>query len=425
MRLNKTEEKDSDMAKSSQQFYPVSSLTADDIRSALVDAVSMPPDELFDRLKAYPSSKYFLLLDGHIVGAKLVIHLAWNTRFPGDPIGARDFRGDEAHVAAPLRALGFDVITMTSDRLFGHVPGTLIGQVFRDRAELSQAHVHRPRQGGISGSGRDGADSIVVSGGYVDDEDYGDQIIYTGAGGRDPASGRQIADQTLERGNLALATSCDQGFPVRVIRGSDGDARFSPEAGYRYDGLFTVNRYWPETGADGFRVWRFDLRAVLGEANIQEVREKPGALRSAPGGADQPERRESLRSSRVVRNPQLANWVKQVHEWSCQLCGDRVDTPSGAYAEAAHITPLGAPHDGPDQASNLLCLCPNCHKRFDSLARYVDPDGHVVDARTGEIVGTLRYHGAHVVSEEHLERHRERVLLAQMRNSPMHENENG
>lgn len=31
-----------------------------------------------------------------------------------------------------------------------------------------------------------GADSIVVSGGYPDDADYGDEIIYTGHGGRDP-----------------------------------------------------------------------------------------------------------------------------------------------------------------------------------------------------------------------------------------------
>jgi integrase len=39
---------------------------------------------------------------------------------------------------------------------------------------------------GISGGEREGADSIVVSGGYEDDEDYGDVIVYTGAGGNDP-----------------------------------------------------------------------------------------------------------------------------------------------------------------------------------------------------------------------------------------------
>ena len=47
--------------------------------------------------------------------------------------------------------------------------------------------------------------SIVLSGGYVDHEDLGDVIIYTGEGGRDPNTGRQIADQQLISGNLALA----------------------------------------------------------------------------------------------------------------------------------------------------------------------------------------------------------------------------
>jgi putative restriction endonuclease len=37
--------------------------------------------------------------------------------------------------------------------------------------------VHAPNQHGISGSGRDGADSIVVSGGYEDDHDFGDLIL--------------------------------------------------------------------------------------------------------------------------------------------------------------------------------------------------------------------------------------------------------
>jgi hypothetical protein len=54
----------------------------------------------------------------------------------------------------------------------------------------------------------------------VDDRDLGDQIIYTGRGGRDPASGRQIADQTFDGQNQALVTSCLQGLPVRLVRGA-------------------------------------------------------------------------------------------------------------------------------------------------------------------------------------------------------------
>lgn len=76
------------------------------------------------------------------------------------------------------------------------------------------AGVHRPGQAGICG-GKDGAESIVVSGGYVDDEDYGDEIIYTDHGGNDPTTKRQNADQHLTRGNAGLARSQLEGYPVR------------------------------------------------------------------------------------------------------------------------------------------------------------------------------------------------------------------
>jgi hypothetical protein len=59
--------------------------------------------------------------------------------------------------------------------------------------------------------------SIVLSGGYVDDEDLGDVIIYTAVGGRDQRSGRQIADQQLTAGNLALAENHLRGIPIRVL----------------------------------------------------------------------------------------------------------------------------------------------------------------------------------------------------------------
>src|SRR5262245_65219386 len=128
-------------------------------------------------------------------------------------------------------------MSKSSGRRFGDIPEVLVGRVFTNRAELAQAGIHRPMMAGISGSGTEGADSIVLSGGYEDDEDYGDVIVYTGHGGNDPESKRQVADQELSRGNLALAVSCREGLPVRVIRGAELDSEFAPERGYRYDGL--------------------------------------------------------------------------------------------------------------------------------------------------------------------------------------------
>ena len=125
-------------------------------------------------------------------------------------------------------------------RIFGHIPSYPPGSRFESRKHLSECGVHRPTQAGISGSEHTGADSIVLSGGYEDDEDFGDVIIYTGQGGRNPETGKQYRDQSLTRGNMALAKSRIHGLPVRVIRKVEGE--------YRYDGLFRVVDYWREEG---------------------------------------------------------------------------------------------------------------------------------------------------------------------------------
>src|SRR4051794_13821659 len=144
-------------------------------------------------------------------------------------------------------------------RTFGEIPAQPEGTLYASRREAHDAGVHRPLQAGISGAPAEGADSIVVSGGYEDDQDFGDTIVYTGHGGNDPATGAQVADQVLERGNAALAFNHRRGLPVRVIRGAGGEPTLSPSSGYRYDGLFDVDDYWEETGKSGFRIWRFRL----------------------------------------------------------------------------------------------------------------------------------------------------------------------
>ena len=72
-------------------------------------------------------------------------------------------------------------------RTFGEVEGHPEGTEYPDRLTMSQGRVHRATQAGITG-GTDGAESIVLSGGYVDDEDLGDVIVYTGQGGNDTST---------------------------------------------------------------------------------------------------------------------------------------------------------------------------------------------------------------------------------------------
>jgi putative restriction endonuclease len=149
-----------------------------------------------------------------------------------------------------------------AERIFGEIPGIPEGTTFEDRTELSKAGVHRPRQAGICGSKTEGAESIVLSGGYEDDFDDGDVITYTGHGGNIPKTATQYEDQVLDRQNRALAVSCENRLPVRVVRGARHKSRWSPDSGYAYAGLYRVVRWWEQRGKSGFKVFRFELRKL-------------------------------------------------------------------------------------------------------------------------------------------------------------------
>ncbi|KAK9198300.1 hypothetical protein WN944_013484 [Citrus x changshan-huyou] len=82
--------------------------------------------------------------------------------------------------------------------------------------------LHLQIQGGIDyvkHKGKILATSIVASGGYDDNLDNSDVLIYTGQGGNVMNGGKEPEDQKLERGNLALANSIHEQNPVRVISG--------------------------------------------------------------------------------------------------------------------------------------------------------------------------------------------------------------
>ena len=287
--------------------------------------------------------------------------------------------------------------------LIGPIPGIAVGARFDTRAEAHAASVHRELQAGICGRADSGAESVVLAGGYADDRDMGDRILYTGAGGRDSETKRQVSHQSFggtrtANWNRALAVSCDNGLPVRVLRGHQSP--HGPSAGYRYDGLWRVVRYWTEPGEDGFRVCVFELvpfdDAIRGVAGLAEDEQS----RFDTGPAD---RRESTTDT-IVRDPANVLAIKRLYDHQCQACGTRVETAAGPYAEAAHIRPLGHPHDGPDVLANMLCLCANCHAAFDRGGWTVRADGMVerLDGRCD----TLHIKAKHGLDREQLAHHR-------------------
>ena len=69
---------------------------------------------------------------------------------------------------------------MKEDRLvFGELENIKVGQIFKDRDELSKARVHGPTCLVFGVRESEGACSIVLSGGYEDDIDELNYILYT------------------------------------------------------------------------------------------------------------------------------------------------------------------------------------------------------------------------------------------------------
>ncbi|WP_433571445.1 YDG/SRA domain-containing protein [Streptomyces sp. CA-251247] len=302
---------------------------------------------------------------------------------------------------------------MTSERKqvkFGTPDGISEGDWFKGHAELYAKYLHRRPGRGISGTFATGADSIILSGGYIDDEDNGSEIIYTGEGGRDPDTGRMIADQSLtDDGNAALVISQGLGYPVRVIEGLDvrGKTRRRAMGGYRYRGLYRVTDHWLTYGREHFLICRFHLLKVASGSDVQPCPVDPLAT-----GETTLERatRRYVAQNRLVRDSKVARKVKHLHNNTCQICSLRlVVSPTGeAHSEAAHIQAVGKPHHGADLISNVLCLCPNCHALFDRGALHITDTFDVIDNVTGRFVAELRQAQGHNIGVEFIQRHRDR-----------------
>ena len=252
---------------------------------------------------------------------------------------------------------------------------------------------------GIWGA-QEGAYSIVLSGGYEDDIDELDYILYTGQGGQDAPGGKQVADQQFTKGNLGLRLSCDYGLPVRVTRGHQ--IKNGPERGYRYDGLYRVENYERVQGKRGFYICRFHLVSEQSLENLE------GSLAANLKREYQSVERSQSTTNRLKRNPKISEKIKQLYDYRCQVCNVLLETPSGPIAIGAHIKPLGRPHSGPDVKENLLCLCPNHHDQFDALAFSIEPSIRKIVGLNDFEDKSLNVDKKHMLGEEFLRHHWER-----------------
>lgn len=284
------------------------------------------------------------------------------------------------------------------DSVVGAIEGIAPGALFEDRKAAMAGALHRSWGRGIDYDGATGLSvAIVLNDGYEDDEDYGDYVVYTGEGGQDESRRRQVRDQDWTGGNGGLRKAHLEGAPVRVLRGPKGEREHSPATGYRYDGLYSVTDVSYPRGRSGFRVCRF----VLERAETKVISGDASGRGAAP--------RTSVTTSRIIRDSAAARWVKNRYDHECQICGITLSTPGGPYAEAAHIIPLGRPHDGPDVTSNILSLCPNDHVLLDNGAVEIDDALNVRSTIDRSLISRLRLRPQHEISLESLRHHREHI----------------
>lgn len=165
-------------------------------------------------------------------------------------------------------------IRTNAKKRIGAVPGVEVGDIFFFRMELCLVGLHAPTMGGIDYMGVKNSSeeeplalSIVSSGGYEDHMQDGNELIYSGQGGNannDNRKDKEIKDQKLERGNLALEKSLHRGNDVRVIRGLK-DVSNPLGKVYVYDGLYKINESWVDKGKSGANVFKYKLVRLPGQ----------------------------------------------------------------------------------------------------------------------------------------------------------------
>ncbi|BEJ16483.1 hypothetical protein CspHIS471_0510880 [Cutaneotrichosporon sp. HIS471] len=183
----------------------------------------------------------------------------------------------ESDDGQPLRKAQRLGVRTQDPKQFGNIPGIEVGTWWASRMDCSTNAVHAPTVAGISGNAELGAWSVALSGGYPDDVDLGDAFTYTGSGGRDLKGTRdkpknlrtapQTFDQSFENSyNAALKTSAETKNPVRVIRGFKLDSPYAPAEGYRYDGLYVVERAWMAPGlTKKLKVCKYAFKRLPGQ----------------------------------------------------------------------------------------------------------------------------------------------------------------
>ncbi|XP_066356108.1 histone-lysine N-methyltransferase, H3 lysine-9 specific SUVH3-like isoform X2 [Miscanthus floridulus] len=177
-------------------------------------------------------------------------------------------------------------LRINSSKIIGPVPGVEIGDIFFFRIEMCIVGLHAPAMAGIDyisakHAGKDEilAVSIISSGGYENDDNDMNILVYTGQGGNSRHKDKH--DQKLERGNLALMNSMKKKNLIRVVRSAQ-DPFCNSSKIYIYDGLYWVEDSWTDRAKNGFSVFKYKLRREPGQLDGISVWKKTEKWKANP-----------------------------------------------------------------------------------------------------------------------------------------------
>nr|WP_082708465.1 HNH endonuclease [Marinobacterium profundum] len=190
-------------------------------------------------------------------------------------------------------------------------------------------------------------------------------------------------------GVFSEKSGCDRGKEVQS----------SQYKGFKNKGAVGEHRgrAWRVGNSNGLEEFK-SLLSAISQNSAASVSYTSTAVSKAPVSPE----RKGVYVNRVIRDTAVSKKVKEMYGHACQICGLKIETSKGFYAEGAHVKPLGSPHNGPDVLENILCLCPNHHVMLDYGIITINDDLTLVG-----VSGTLKMVGGHNISSEYLAYQRE------------------
>jgi predicted restriction endonuclease len=149
--------------------------------------------------------------------------------------------------------------------------------------------------------------------------------------------------------------------------------QFRPHINKVHEFDSALHRYFSEGDMNLRDVLLFHAVNSDDKKAIHELFTKPSFLENPDVEPNVSPARIETSVNRIVRRVSIAESLKLVYDYRCQICGTRLEvSPAVFYCEVHHIKPLGTPHNGNDEEFNMLCVCPNHHVLLDRAGIIID-----------------------------------------------------